>query len=1054
MSRVWKRAALAVACLVLISGSAYAQTALAGVVKDSSGAVLPGVTVEATSSVLLEKARSAVTDATGLYRIPDLPPGKYGVTFTLTGFATVKREDVEVTGGGVVSINADMKVGSVSETITVTGETPVVDVQTSAKREIVLAGNVVETLPASRGYGNILATVPGIQATGLDVSSAVSTNFFTARGGRGNEGTVQIDGMNVGSAFNGGGVAGFGYPIGESSEIQVTIAGGLGETDRGGPAFNLIPKTGGNSFSGTGFLSTAGAWSQGNNLNATLTGYGLNIPTIRKNWDTNFALGGPVVKDRLWFFNNLRSYGNHQDVAGLFGNKNAGDASKWTYQRDDSLPGRAAAAKLIDAIRLTGQASPRNKVGFYLDYQQVCNGSAYLKGATQCRDRGDDWIALGSVGAGFFGALAPESGNVWDDREKITQATWSSPISNKLLLEAGFSQFASRFGGQIPGGALNLIPVQEQSTLACCGIPVGNFTYRGWASAGSNEQFHNVWRASGTYVTGAHSLKVGYQAAFQVQKNFQNELSPIRYIFNAAAAPVLADGSRLPNPVQVELRDAPFWQSNRTRFDAIYAQDQWTHGRLTLQGGIRYEHAWSWFPDGENGIVADNQFGSVFLFPRTEGVTGYHDITPRMGAAVDVFGNGRTSLKVNFSKYLQAANNDAQYTIANPAVTFQQTTNRAWTDTNQNFVVDCNLKNPAAQSPATTGSIDTCGPWLNSNFGNPFSTTTVNPDVLHGWGIRPYDWQFGITVQQQVAPRVSVDLSYNRRWWGNFFFTDNRAISPQDFDVATMTAPLNPNLPNGGGYPVSFYTRNARTALGATDNYYTFASDYGDVSTYWHGVDINVSARMSNGLTLQGGPSIGRGVRDYCQVMQKLPETYVTAGTVLANQQVGACAATEPWLTTLRGLVTYVVPRVDVLLSSSFRSAANVQPSTVNTYVATNGLSVSANENVTTAVLTAQQSTLGRGLVAGLPFQTVDLTLPGQVYPDRVNSLDLRAAKVFKFGRYRTNVGFDFYNLFNADTGTAFNQTFDPPPSNGATWLRPTTILGPRFARFNVTVDF
>ena len=103
-----------------------------------------------------------------------------------------------------------------------------------------------------------------------------------------------------------------------------------------------------------------------------------------------------------------------------------------------------------------------------------------------------------------------------------------------------------------------------------------------------------------------------------------------------------------------------------------------------MQAGVRYEHAWSWFPEGENGVVADNQFGSKFLFPRTDGVTGYHDITPRMGAALDVFGNGKTSVKVNVSKYLQAANNDAQYTQSNPAVTFQQTTNRSWTDVNGN----------------------------------------------------------------------------------------------------------------------------------------------------------------------------------------------------------------------------------------------------------------------------------------------------------------------------------------------------------------------------------
>jgi len=1033
-----KRTIFVLSWLMILPASAFAQSALAGVVKDTSGAVLPGVTVEASSSSLIEKVRSAITDGSGQYRITELTPGTYTVTFTLPGFATIKREGVDLTGAGVTTISADMRVGTIAETVTVTGETPVVDIQTSTRRQMTIPNAVMQTIPVSRGYGNLLATVPGIQATGLDVSSAVSTNFFTARGGRGNEGTIQIDGMNVGSAFNGGGVAGFGYPIGESSEIQVTIAGGLGETDRGGPAFNLIPKTGGNSFSGTGFLSSAGKWSQGDNLNDTLRSYGLtDVPALIKNWDTNFALGGPIVKDRLWFFNNLRSYGNHQDIPGLFGNKNAGDPTKWTYVADTNVKGRAAAAKLIDAIRLTGQATPRNKVGFYYDYQSVCNGSAYAKGAEQCRDRGDDWVALGSVGAGFFGALAPEAGNVWDNREKITQFTWSSPATTKLLLEAGFSQFASRFGGQIPGGALtDFIPVQEQSTLG--GVPVGNFTYRGWASAGSNEQFHNVWRASATYVTGAHSLKFGYQAAFQVQKNLQNAGSQLSYIFNTQV------------PVQITLRDAPFSQSNRTRFDAFYAQDQWTRGRLTVQAGVRYEHAWSWFPEGENGVTADNQFGSKYLFPRTDGVTGYHDITPRVGAALDVFGDGKTSVKLNVSKYLQAANNDAQYTQSNPAVTFQQTTNRSWTDVNGNRAVDCNLSSKVAEDNSATGG-DICGAWANLNFGNPFNTTTVNPDVLHGWGIRPYDKQFGVSIQQQILPRVSVDVGYNRRWFGNHFFTDNRAISPQDFDTATMTAPQNANLPNGGGYPVTFVTRNTRSLLGATDNYYTFASDYGETTTYWHGVDVSMNARIRNGITVQGGTSTGRGVRDYCQVTDKIPEIFVTPMSVLANQQVGACAVTEPWLTTVRGLVSYTIPRLDVLVSSSFRSTANVQPSTVNTFVATNGASVSANENVTSALL--QQSTLGRALAPGLPFQTVDLTLPGQVYPDRINSLDMRVAKVLKFGRFRTNVGFDFYNLFNANTGTAFNQVYDVA-TNGASWFRPTTILGPRFARFNVTVDF
>src|SRR5688572_6724244 len=468
------RSAIVLLGLILVPAVAPAQTALSGVVKDASGAVLPGVTVEATSPALIEKVRTATTDDNGFYRVPDLPPGTYRITFALSGFSNFIRDAVVLTGAGVTTINADMRVGAVTESVTVSGETPTVDVQTSTRRQVVLPSEVLQEIPASRGYGNILATVPGIQATTLDISSGVTTNFFTARGGRGNEGTIQIDGMNVGSAFNGGGVAGFGYPIGEASEVQVTIAGGLGETDRGGPAFNLIPKTGGNTFSGTGFLSAAGKWSQGENLDDRLEGFGLtNPPALIKNWDTNFALGGPIFKDRLWFFNNVRSYGNQQEIPGLFANRNAGNPASWIYERDESVPARAAAAKLIEAIRLTGQVAARHKVGFYLDYQKVCNGSSYERGAEQCRDRGEDWIALGSVGAGFFGALSPEAGNVWDNREKITQGNWTSPFTNKLLFEAGISQFASRFGGQIPGGALtNFIPVQEQLSNAVTGTPV------------------------------------------------------------------------------------------------------------------------------------------------------------------------------------------------------------------------------------------------------------------------------------------------------------------------------------------------------------------------------------------------------------------------------------------------------------------------------------------------------------------------------------------------------------------------------------------------------
>jgi hypothetical protein len=264
----------------------------------------------------------------------------------------------------------------------------------------------------------------------------------------------------------------------------------------------------------------------------------------------------------------------------------------------------------------------------------------------------------------------------------------------------------------------------------------------------------------------------------------------------------------------------------------------------------------------------------------------------------------------------------------------------------------------------------------------------------------------------------------------------------------TITAPQNTKLPNGGGQPVSFFTRNARTALGATDNYVTTGDDYGDATVYWHGIDAQISARLAGQLFVQLGLSGGRGVRDYCDIAEKLPELYVTAGSILANQQIGSCEISEDWLNSIRGLASWTIPTLDVLISGTFRSTPGVAPA--GGTVGSNGNSLSANYNVSSAILQAQT---GRPLTAGLAQQTVNLLLQGHTFPDTLNSLDLRFGKNLRFGRTRTNLAIDLYNVFNSNTGTAYNQTYDPV-TNGATWLNPTTVLNPRFARFNVTFNF
>jgi hypothetical protein len=1019
--------AVLVATVVVLVPTLVSAQSLAGTVRDASGGLLPGVTVEAASPALIERVRTAVTDGTGQYRIEALSPGVYTISYSLPGFATVQREGVQLQTGVTVTLNMELRVGGIAETITVTGETPVVDVSNSTRIQTVINSEIVAALPASRGYGNLLATVPAIQATGSANSGANPVmNFFTARGGRSNEGTVQIDGMNVGSAFNGGGVSSFGYDTANAEEVQITITGGLGETDRGGPQFNIVPKAGGNTFSGTYFGSSAGKWSQGNNLDQELRDFGISeVPGLIKNWDTSFALGGPIVRDRLWFFGNLRTFGAHTDLAGLYANVVAGDPNRWDYVEDRTVKSRSAEDKKIGGIRLTGQVTPRNKVSFYHDYQKVCQGGAFVRGGDQCRDRGDDWVAVGA-----FGSFSPEAAHVWDDREKIIQGTWSAPVTNRLLLEAGASTFQSRWGGMTPAGALDyepFIPVVEQNTAA--GVPVPNFVYHGFQGLGNNRQGHHTWRASLAYITGAHSMKIGYQAAYQVANNWTNRPAHgLQYRFNNGV------------PNQLTQWIAPWQTGNRTRYDGFYIQDQYTRNRLTLQGAIRYEHAWSYFPAGYSGLVelstpTDSRWGGTsYTLPRSEGAN-YHDIAPRMGMAYDVFGTGKTSVKANLSKYWRSASNDDLYTIANPAATFAATTTRTWIDDNGNYTPDCNLFSGVLQDNRATGG-DLCGAWSNANFGSLASATTINPDVLSGWGVRPYDWQFGVSVQQELLPRVSAEIGYNRRMWGNFFVTENRAVSAADFDILTIDAPAHPRLPTSG-QPVSYYLIKP-SGFGQFDNYFSFQSDYGDSTNYWHGVDLTMNARMRNGLTVQGGFSTGGGVRDECAVTAVLPQ-------LLGSQQIDSCSVREKWLMNWRGLVNYVVPVIDVQVSGILRSQANFNPTGTP---ASNGTSLSANHTVTNAQVIAA---LGRPLAGNAQNTTVNLTLPGQLYGDRINNVDMRFAKILRFGGTRTNVGLDLYNLFNANTPTGYNQGFG---FDGSAWLRPTGILNPRFVRFNVTLDF
>jgi hypothetical protein len=727
----------------------------------------------------------------------------------------------------------------------------------------------------------------------------------------------------------------------------------------------------------------------------------------------------------VWFYGVARLLGTYNDIAGRFGNLNAGNAARWDYIKDESIKQRSAVSRQIGGMRATAQLSPRNKVSAYYDYQKVCEGSSYTKDANQCRTRGDDWIAVGG-----FGTWSPEATHSRDNSEHIMQFSYSAPVTNKLLLEAAASQFFSNWGGQTPAGALDVapfIPVQERSIAG--GVPVPNMLYHGFAGLANNHQTHNIFRASASYVTGAHSLKAGYQGAYEVTDIFGNFATHgLQYRFNVG------------KPDLITQRITPWQQANRTRYDAFYAQDQWTRNRLTLQGALRYERAWSFFPEGMNGLLADSVFGGpARTLPRADGVTGYKDIAPRMGLAYDVFGNGKTAIKLNLSKYWQSAANDGVYIGTNPASTFAQTASRGWTD-NGDFVPQCDLQNPLANGE--------CAALDNQNFftfrqtGSAAGTATrVDPALLSGWNVRPYDWQFSAAVQQELMPRVSVEFGYSRRSWGNFTYTDNLAVGPGDFDTYTFKVPTDSRLASSG-QPLTYALRNLKSPFGAVDNYLTLARNYGDVAFYWQGVEMTANVRTSKGLTLQGGFTTGAGTRDQCDLWAKLPELTSVLGV---SQPLSSCRVVDPWLWNWQGLANYTVPKVDVQVSAIMRSQANVQ---ATNDPASNGLSQSANYFETNDKVLAQ---LGRNIAGGLQTTTLNLAPQGMVYPDRLNTVDMRVSKILRIGRVRTKVGIDLYNLFNSNTGTGFNQNFG---ADGSTWLRPNAILNPRYARVNATVDF
>jgi hypothetical protein len=306
-------------------------------------------------------------------------------------------------------------------------------------------------------------------------------------------------------------------------------------------------------------------------------------------------------------------------------------------------------------------------------------------------------------------------------------------------------------------------------------------------------------------------------------------------------------------------------------------------------------------------------------------------------------------------------------------------------------------------------------------YGQAIPSTRYDPETLEGWGRRPYNWEFSTGIQHEVAPRVGVDVSYFRRWYGNFTVTDNEAVAASDFGSFTVTAPVDPLLPGGGGYAVGTLYDVNPDKVGRVDNYVTRASLFGKQIDHWNGVDITVNARPREGMLLRGGLSTGRRTTDTCELREKLPEIAPTDAF---------CHVNGAFVTSVKFLGTYMVPKIGVQLAAAFQNLA--------------GPEILAQTIYTNAQV---QGSLGRPLSAGAPNVTVNVVDPNTMYGERLTQLDLRLSKILRFSGTRTAVNLDIYNVFNGNAIRSVNNNYNA-------WQRPTNILDARLFKISGQFDF
>jgi hypothetical protein len=1009
-------------CLALVPATAYAQASFSGIVKDTSGAVLPGVTVEASSPVLIEKSRSATTDGDGRYTIQDLRPGTYRLAFTLPGFKTVVRDTVELLGTSVVTVNADMAIGTVEETITVSGATPTVDLQ-STTRQVSITQEIVAAVPSSRTPFSLGVLIAGVrQDVGArDVGGAVVAEVasLVANGGRTGDQRMMVNGVALSSGIAGGWGGGAVPNAAGTSEFAIDVSAVDAQAATGGVRINFIPRDGGNKFSGIVVGSySRDSFAADNYTDSDVQRRGLAAPNrIKANGEFNPGVGGPIKRDKLWFFISGKYVFADNFVANMFFNENANQLNNFRYARS-TRQAILHQDQQIFQMRYTYQANQKNKFGVTFDQEAYCG----------CP----------------FGTTALISPDGSTDRRFPTQrfvtADWTSPVTNRLLLEASGIHRVERWGNMhlqtgkgenldaITAGMISVIDNPNPVTGA-------SLTYRSAAQYNNSWNWNIHYRAALSYITGSHNFKMGFNNAYlhHDDTTYTDPSAPYSYNF--------ANG--VPN--QITYRIAPRTIAVNVNYDfGVFAQDRWTVGRWTLQGGVRFDAFANSFPA--------SSIAPTFLAPnlnaRFDKIDNlkWKDITPKMGATYDLFGDGRTALKVTLNKYLEGLGTTGAggvpnvSNLPNPINRLNTQTTRPWTDNGANggvandFVPQCNLLNYDANGE--------CGALSNAAlFGTVIPGTTYDPDLMQGWNRRFFNWEFTTSVQHELVPRVALNVQYARRWYGNFRVYDDRAVSASDYDRFTFTVPTDDRLPNSGSTLTGFDLKP--TASPTQNLFVTRAQNYGDMTEKFDAINVSLQARLQNGLMVQGGFGPGRQVTDDCDIVDDVPELLQAAllipsrsGVTATSRPLERCHENNGWRTGVSGLAAYTIPKIDVAVSGTFQNQPGITLAP--------GCASCANF----VNFPAASTTLGRAFTASPTGRAFNIGPAGQIFTERLNQIDLRVAKLLRFNGTRTSINFDFYNVTNSNSVLTENATFGPAYRN------PTSILLPRLFKFSAQFDF